>query len=506
MHVTRMRLLVSALLCALALQACVPYVSSPGDPGPLADPNAPRHLVLFSSEQVPADFGQRVASLGGSVEIALDEIGMATVTGLSQAAATELAGAPGVRSVEADPLIPGKADRSASSSSSAKTLESEAAAVAAEATGLPSGARFYSRQWNMRAVLADKAWEAGHLGSRDVVVAIVDTGIDYEHPDLAGLVDLERSKSFVPKEEEDVEAFYPGRLPFTDLFWHGTASAALVASNANVLAGVNQNTTLLAVKVANQFDTGSVGRLIAGIVYAAKMGADVIETGRGFDIDKRKDPGTAIAFELAALYALAKGALIVAISFNDATDLDNNGDIVLYPCEAFGVICVSATGPTSAPEAPGGFNGPWENVDARATRPDPVNPLIGVPYSGFGAAVDVAAPGGSLVANPNAPPPFLPTIVWLPCTSTPTTNSPMNCLPTSTVPILERVQQGVGTSWAAPHVAGLAALLVAQLGHDRPLLIRDRILRSVDDLGEPGDDPYYGKGRINVARALGLVN
>jgi len=54
----------------------------------------------------------------------------------------------------------------------------------------------------------------------------------------------------------------------------------------------------------------------------------------------------------------------------------------------------------------------------------------------------------------------------------------------------------------APRVA----LLVAQLGHGNPALIRARILQSADDLGEPGVDPYYGKGRVNVARALGLIH
>lgn len=378
---------------------------------------------------------------------------------------------------------------------------------------------YYGRQWNMRAVLADKAWEAGHFGSRDVVVAILDTGIDYLHPDLEGLVDLERSKSFVPVCDEtgsnapceDVQKYYPGRLPFTDLFWHGTAGASIVASNGTMVRGVNNKVTLLAIKVSGQPNLSTPGRLIAGIVYAARMGADVIETPAGFDIDKRTDPGTAIAFELAALYAFAKGALVVGLSFNDGADLDNNGDIVRYPCEAFGVICASATGPTKAPEAPGGLNGPWENVDARATRPDPANPLIGKPYSGFGAAVDVAAPGGSLVTNPDAPPPNLPTFVWLPCTTAATEfsgpNGPMRCAPGGA-----QVAPGVGTSWAAPHVAGLAALLVAKHGHGKPAFIRSRILQSADDLsgdlGAPvadGRDPYYGYGRINVARALGLV-
>jgi subtilisin family serine protease len=86
----------------------------------------------------------------------------------------------------------------------------------------------------------------------------------------------------------------------------------------------------------------------------------------------------------------------------------------------------------------------------------------------------------------------------LPCTTTPTATSAGDCRAG------QPVQRGVGTSWAAPHVAGLAALLVAQLGHGNPALIRARILQSADDLGEPGHDPHYGQGRINIARALGL--
>jgi serine protease len=60
-----------------------------------------------------------------------------------------------------------------------------------------------------------------------------------------------------------------------------------------------------------------------------------------------------------------------------------------------------------------------------------------------------------------------------------------------------------GTSMAAPHVSGLAALLVAD-GVTHPAQIRARIERGADDLGEPGTDPHYGKGRINVPATLGL--
>jgi subtilisin family serine protease len=61
-----------------------------------------------------------------------------------------------------------------------------------------------------------------------------------------------------------------------------------------------------------------------------------------------------------------------------------------------------------------------------------------------------------------------------------------------------------GTSMASPHTAGLAALLVEDLGPNGPSQIRARIQQSADDLGQPGTDPNYGKGRINVPSALGL--
>src|SRR5207302_31824 len=171
----------------------------------------------------------------------------------------------------------------------------------ADATASPTAAQFYPRQWNLRAVFAPEAWAAGFLGSHDVVVAILDTGIDYSNPDLVGLVDLDRSISFVP---EDVTRHYPGRLPFSDLFWHGTAVAS----------------------------------------------------------------------------AVRKGALVVSVPFNDAADLDHDGDIVRLPCEAANAVCVAATGPTGAT----GVNGPWVDVDAPA------------PYTAFGrSAIGVAAPGGT---------------------------------------------------------------------------------------------------------------
>jgi subtilisin family serine protease len=258
-----------------------------------------------------------------------------------------------------------------------------------------------------------------------------------------------------------------------------------VASNGKVVAGINQNLTLLAVKIADRTSAGSVGRMIAGIIYAADQGADVISVSRGHERDKSVDPGVIAAFERTASYAFQKGALLVSLPFNDAADLDHDGDRVRFPCEAANAICAAATAPTGA----AGMNGPWENVDAVA------------PYSGYGrSAIDVAAPGGAGAGFP-----LLHTKVWLPCTSTwISTTGPVGCR-TSSVPLERRLGLGIGTSWAVPHVSGLAALLVAQLGHGNPALIRARILESADDLGDLGTDAHYGKGRINIARALGVI-
>jgi lantibiotic leader peptide-processing serine protease len=428
-----------------------------------------RHIVLFAAERVPTDFAGRVAGLGGSVDISLDNIGVAAVSGLTESAAADLAGDAGIQSVELDPVATLPHD-------DVEAAE-EVFADATAAPASPTSAPFYPRQWNMRAVFADQAWAAGYIGSNDVVVGILDTGIDYLHPELAGLVDLARSKSFVPDEDVIVEQRYPGRNPVTDLLYHGTAVASIVASNATQLSGINRHITLLALKVANRFTEHTVAADLAAIVWAADAGADVINASGGRRFDKSENPGLIAAYLRALNYAWREGVLTIGVAGNDTLDHDHDGDMVALPCEAPHAICASATGPTSAQSV----NGPWDNVDAATL------------YTGFGrSAVSVAAPGGQRFTN---------TRIWLPCLTTPSEVSPAACQGNKP----PRLLQGIGTSFAAPTVAGLAALLVAQLGHGNPALIRERILQSADDLGLPGTDPYYGRGRINVARALGVI-
>jgi len=64
---------------------------------------------------------------------------------------------------------------------------------------------------------------------------------------------------------------------------------------------------------------------------------------------------------------------------------------------------------------------------------------------------------------------------------------------------------GAGTSFASPHVAGVAASIIATTGRGNPSQVRATLQRSADDLGQPGTDPFYGKGRVNAARAVGAI-
>ena len=261
--------------------------------------------------------------------------------------------------------------------------------------------------------------------------------------------------------------------------------AAVVGTNAIHFAGVNRDVTFLAVKIWNRFGLGGLSQLLAGIVYAADQGANVINVSGTYNYDKSENPGVVAAVQRAVNYAFRKGTLFVAAAGNDTTDLDHNLDMVRLPCEAAHVICAAGTAPTATV----GVDGPWTDVDAPA------------PYSSFGrSAIHVAAPAGATVVFRR---------VWLPC---PTTRTEFAFAPACRPGFPPQpgqpfpLAQCQGTSCAAAHTTGLAALLVAQLGHGNPAQIRARILQSADDLGQPGTDPYYGKGRINVARALGVID
>ena len=429
-----------------------------------------QYFVMFKGNGIPESFAGDVATRGGTIVSSHSKVGLAVVSGISDDAAAALSARTDVQAFEQDVAF------------SLDPMQLEVEAVPADivaSPAAPSTAFFFPRQWHMRAIGANSAWSAGMTGSSAVTVAILDTGIDYLHADLNGRVDLSRSVSFIPSDDAFLAANFPGRHVVSDLYFHGTHVAATVASNAFVAAGVTSRTTLFGVKVCNRRGSCPGSAVLNGILYATDHGADIINMSLGGGFFKSGANGFGSIVNRIANYANQNGTLIVVSAGNETLDLDHFPNLYKTYCDAPNVLCVAATGPT----AQAGVNGPWTNTDAPAV------------YTNIGrSAISVAAPGGSM----NQAQTQAISLVWAACSTTTTITSLLACRTSPTF-----VVGAVGTSMASPHVAGLAALIKAQTGAN-PAQLRAAIHQSADDLGQPGTDPFYGKGRINVARALGL--
>ncbi|NUO62887.1 MAG: S8 family serine peptidase [Gemmatimonadaceae bacterium] len=478
MH-TPARVSLSALVVSLISVACADgsrSLAPAADRRPAAEVSADtdggRYLVLFRAEEVPPGFADDVARLGGRLTRSLDEIGVATIEGLDADRLADLRADDRIESVEAvataEQDISMDADDPGPPDGAGDALPRDAGSGTS-----PTLATLYAHQWNLRAVHADDAWAAGYLGWDKARVAIMDSGIDYLNPELAGLVDMESSASF-SDDDAETKAQYPDREVWTDRFWHGTADASLVASAGRQLAGVNQQVTLIAVKVVNARGV-LAGDGLAGIYWAVKQRADVMSFAGGISVDTVASNTLYHAYVRAFEYAWRKGV----VSVTPGGDGGGNHDVARQrgrlgiPCAAPHVICVSLTAPLTD---------------------DPVDPDHVLPTNGFGSDITVAAPGGNAA--------FVNSRIWLTCTTSPgpALPTPPQCRPGQ--PAYSGIVRGAGTSWSSATVAGLAAMLVTKYGHNHPDLIRQRIIESADDLGAPGQDPYYGWGRVNVARAL----
>jgi subtilisin family serine protease len=465
-----------AVITAVVLGACA-EAPIPMEPtsltriaGGLANSQAAddMYLVQFRGNGVPRDFAMNVAAQGGIVVFAHGRAGIATVSGLTDAGAAALAASPGVASVDADLYTvldePGDV-----------VVES---ADLVQSTANPAGAFFFPRQWHHRQIGAHTAWAAGKLGSATTKVGIIDTGIDYTNLDLIGLIDETLSTSFVVDNTVPPALIIAGARTYADYHFHGTHTGATVSSNAIVGAGVTSKTTLVALKACRANGSCPSSAVLPAILYAADNELHVVNMSLGGAFLRNGanvGPGPSFIATINRVfnYAHQNGLTIVVSAGNSARDMDHDGNIYNTYCQAPHAICVSATGPTA--RGPLLSNGTYQfltNSDALAS------------YSNFGSsAITVAAPGGAA-----AP-------VWATCSK-----FSIQVL-SGGVPICRTgnfIVGSNGTSMAAPHVTGLAALIASEVGRN-PTAIADRIKATADDLGKPGTDPAYGKGRINVA-------
>lgn len=360
---------------------------------------------------------------------------------------------------------------------------------------------YFAGQWALQAIHAPEAWATGARGA-GVRIAVLDTGVDPTHPDLAVNVNVALARSFVPGQSWDVS---------TDLvqdFDHGTHVAGIIAAadNAFGVIGVAPDAQIVPIQVLRRpSGTGPPDAVIAGIVYAADIGADVINLSLAYTRFRHggiNDLGTedpsddvaytsaeaaalAVAFARAAEYAHARGATIITGTHNNSRDGNRDADLFVLPRESPHVLTVAATGPL------GWAINPTVDLDTPAF------------YTNYGQSiVDVSAPGGNidfglLASGAPCTVGSGPISITLPCWLFD------GVLSTAPVQGGFLFQFRTGTSMASAHVSGVAALVIgANGGSMSPQQVRARLRSSVEDLGKAGKDEFYGLGRINALAAV----
>jgi len=192
---------------------------------------------------------------------------------------------------------------------------------------VPNDAYYASRQWNLPQINAHRAWTIT-TGSDDITIAIVDTGVDLDHPDLQAKV--VPGYDFVNKDSDPSDDHGHGS--------HVAGIAAAVTDNGLGVAGISWGARIMPVKVLDSAGEGFTDDVAQGVIWAAEHGADIINLSLG-------DYNPIPVLRDAIAYAQGKWVLVVAAAGNCAQGGPDCGGInpIIYPAAYPEVIAVAAT-------------------------------------------------------------------------------------------------------------------------------------------------------------------
>jgi subtilisin family serine protease len=315
----------------------------------------------------------------------------------------------------------------------------------------------FALQWGLTQIKAPKAW-VKTTGTSEVIIAVLDTGLNYSHEDFAGKVDTADMKDLVNGDSDPL-----------DDYGHGTAVSGVIgaiANNGKGIAGLDWNCKILPIKVLDSSGSGLVSTISAGLVYLATLkhsGVNIVaanmslgQYNSGTDHYTEEDP---FSLRERCQEATNEGIVLVAAAGNGGVDWNT------YPAYYPTVIAVAATDSSDKRSV-------WSGIDPETGRIQSSNySRKGVPGYSDNLWVDVAAPGSGIYSTDKNG----------------SYSSGWN-----------------GTSLASPYVAGLIGLMKAASPAMTVSEIMAQIRNTADNLDtiNPSFSGMLGTGRINAYRAL----
>ncbi|MFF2408396.1 S8 family serine peptidase [Streptomyces sp. NPDC058092] len=438
-----------------------------------------------------------IAEAGGTVVVAYEQIGVIVVESQNPDFAKSIRRVKGVDSAGAtrtNPIVP----QATTDIGVAQPLTAEQArSAAAEATADQDPME--PLQWDLPAIKADQAHQKT-LGSSKVTVAVIDTGVDDTHPDLAPNFDRGASASCVSGAPDTTDGAWRPKAGESD---HGTHVAGTIAAAKNGIGvtGVAPGVKVAGIKVANPDGFFYTESIVCGFVWAAEHGVDVTNNSYYtdpwmFNCKNDLDQGALVeAVARATGYAERKGTVNVASAGNSKFDL------------ASGAID-DTTSPNDTTAVTRTID-PRECLDIPAMLPGVVTVSatgakgLKSSYSNYGnGVIDVAAPGGDSTVYQTPAPPA-------------TNGAILSTLPGG------KYGYKNGTSMASPHVAGVAALIKSTHPYASAAQVKALLTSGADatECGAPYDingdgkidavcegdknhNGFYGAGVVNALNAV----
>jgi subtilisin family serine protease len=499
-HLPSRRRLALAVPVVLSLTASLGFLPAAASAAPVAESGVQAQDASVLSYVVNTRTDHRtvesvkkaIAAAGGSVVIAYDKIGVIVAHSANPDFGKQIRTVPGVQSAGATrtaPLTP-----ASTTDEGAVDYLTAAEAAKVEAAATPGSEPLEADQWDLRAIGADKAATI-NPGSSKVTVAVIDTGVDDTHPDIAPNFSKSQSANCDGGVPDTTEGAW---RPYTPQDYHGTHVAGEIAAARNGVgvAGVAPGVKVSAINVTDRtnglFYPESV---VCAFVFAADHGVEITNNSYYVDpwlyncMDDPDQKAIVDAVNRAQRYAQKKGTLSLASAGNSNHDLDSDAILddtspddstaverTIDPHECYdvptqlpGVVTVSATG--------------VQNLKSY--------------YSSYGkGVVDVAAPGGDRRYQ-------LP--------DTPSKDGRiLSTLPNGAYGFLQ------GTSMAAPHASAVAALLKSKHPWATPAALQAMLKAQADPTACPESYDQDGNGtqdatcvggpRYNGFYGFGIVN